>query len=210
VTCRSTLALAAVLAVVGALGTGCGGGGTATQTSGAEELSMAIARYTGLPSAEADTVAGSVRSTSVEAVEALTRAVDEEPPLPSSASLETELKTLGRDQQLDADAALADLCEAIVDEPSPRPSIRLDPDSDELDVRWIGADPALQLGRFVHRASVRILDRKFDGPRYDAMFLEGFEDSVVEAATRGVPEHSDQNKVLLWLRLQQLRSGVCG
>ena len=206
---RAMLALALVVAAVGALGAGCGGGGTATEASGAEELSKAISRYTGLSPGEADAIAISVRSTSAGALAALTRAVDEQPPLPSGASVATGLETIGHNRGFDGDGALADLCEAILDEPSPQPSVRLDPVSAVLMVRWSEDGPALQLGRAIHRASVRVLERSFNGARYSASFLEEFEDMLVEEATSGVPERSDPNEVLLWLRLQQLRSAAC-
>jgi len=130
-------------------------------------------------------------------------------PLPSGESVATGLETIARQKGLDGNLALADLCGAILDQPSLEPTIRLDPASDGLEVRWPD-DPAVQLGRAVHRGAVRILERKFNGADYEAMFLEQFEDTLVAAIASGVPEGSDPNGVLLWLRVEQLRSGACG
>jgi hypothetical protein len=207
---RVTPALAVVAAAVGVLGAGCGGGSSSTEPSGPAPLSQAISRYTGLSRAEADAVASSVGSTSPEALTALTQAVADQPPLPSSASVASDLGRIGRERGFDAEAALADLCTAILSVPSPDPSIRLDPASDELEVRWPVTDPARRLGLAVHRAAVLILGRKFSGPHYTATFLEQFEDVLVTAATSGVEERSDANQLLLWLRLEQLRAGACG
>ena len=80
-------------------------------------------------------------------------------------------------------------------------------------MRWRCAgpsDPALQLGRAVHSGRGQDPERKFNGADYAAMYLEQFEDTLVAAVASGVPEGSDPNGVLLWLRLEQLRSGACG
>ena len=199
----------ALLALVAAAAAGVRGGGTASEASESEQLSEAISRYTGLSPGEAAEIASSVGSNSDGALAALAQTVDAAPPLPSGESVATELETIGRDNELDGGAALADLCGAIVDQPSLEPTIQLDPASDALAVRW-PEEPAVQLGRAVHSAAVRILERKFDGAGYGAMFLEQFEDTLVTAVASGVPDGSDPNGVLLWLRLEQLRSGACG
>ena len=160
---------------------------------------------------EAGAIASSVRGTSVEARAALAQALENQPPLPSSASVAGDLETIARDRAFDAHAALADLCAAILDEPAPRPSIRLDPGLDALEVRWPEIGPAVQLGVAIHRAAVRILERKFAGADYSVpILLEKFEDELAATVTAGVPEGSDPSEVRLGLRVHQVRAEACG
>jgi hypothetical protein len=202
------LALVLTLAAVGASGAGCGGGGT-DETSEAGGLADAVARYTGLPSADADAIAGTLRGAPAEALGAVAETVDAQPPLPDGASLAAELETMGEKRGFDGASALRDLCEAILDAPSPRPRIQLEPATGALEVRWLDESPTLQLGRTIHRAAVTILERTFEGGAYSASFLEGFEDMLVDETTRGVAAGSDRHELLLWLRIEQLRSGAC-
>ena len=201
--------LALVVAAIGTLGAGCGGGGTATEASGTEQLSKAISRFTGLSPGEADAIAGSVRSTSDGALAALTQSRGRAAAAPEQRVRRDRARDDRPRQGLDGDAALADLCGAILDQPSLEPSIQLDPASDALEVRWPersgcaarpchpprrGQDPGAEVQRRRLRGDV---------PRAVRGHARG-------GGASGVPEGSDPNEVLLWLRVEQLRSGACG
>src|SRR5262249_51486636 len=150
---KRMLTLALVALAVGALGAGCGGDETTSDSPGAaEQLASAISRYTGLSSGAADDIASPVRGSSNEALAAVARVVNQQPPLPDGVSFGTDLETIGAHAGFDGDAARGDLCDAILAVRVPQPSVELGSASGELEVHWSSGDPALQMGHAVHHA----------------------------------------------------------